>query len=53
MNIMLPRVISIPYFINPHPSNNTNTATFEIVEAVTLIILESLNRSLRKLVFIT
>jgi hypothetical protein len=44
MYIMPPEIISTEYFTNPLVSI-TNTAASQIVEAITLILLECLNRS--------
>jgi hypothetical protein len=43
MSIMSPEAISTAYFVIP-PISNTNTAASQIVEIITLILLECLNR---------
>jgi hypothetical protein len=46
MHMMAPESISTAYFINP-PTSNTNTAASQIVEVITLILLECLNEYTR------
>jgi hypothetical protein len=40
--IMPPEAIAMVYFIS-RPINNTNTAAYQVVEVISLILLECLN----------
>jgi hypothetical protein len=44
MYIIIPKAIPMVYFTNP-PISNTNTADPQIVDVITQILLEYLNRS--------